>query len=275
MPPFQMIQSIASFMSPPRQPALPFFAHDTSSCSESSTSLPVAIAFADSMAPVTLNDQQDPQEPWFFTGVTTPFARQSTLSGRSSRSCGTAAAAGPGPPALVRSPLRVAANSSRETSAKGPSSSCMPDSAPSALAVSSMKRLFSSHTDILRPCSSSVSYVLPCASFHAPKAASSASEGRPAATSIQEPSERGAPGPAFLAWIPVMRFVQSSTAISAATRCMVAVILARPPRSLSCVTKRWAWALIHPLGWVLMVDGDRSAVWLLAVAVCIATRRSW
>ena len=33
------------------------------------------------MAPVAENAQQEPQEPWFFTPVTTPRVRQSTLTG--------------------------------------------------------------------------------------------------------------------------------------------------------------------------------------------------
>ena len=33
------------------------------------------------MAPVAEKAQQEPQEPWFFTSVTTPRVRQSTLTG--------------------------------------------------------------------------------------------------------------------------------------------------------------------------------------------------
>jgi len=34
-----------------------------------------------SMAPVVLKAQQEPQEPWFFTGVTTPSSLQSLEDG--------------------------------------------------------------------------------------------------------------------------------------------------------------------------------------------------
>jgi len=44
---------------------------------------PVAMATADSMDSVPEKAQQEPHEPWFLTGVTTPSSRQSTDEGRS------------------------------------------------------------------------------------------------------------------------------------------------------------------------------------------------
>lgn len=53
-------------------------------CSESTTSSPVAIAWADSIASAAEKDQQDPQPPWLLTGVTTPCSRQSQRFGSAS-----------------------------------------------------------------------------------------------------------------------------------------------------------------------------------------------
>ena len=70
----------AESMMPPLHPAAPFtWQHETICCSEKETSLPVEIWWTPSMEPVALNVQHEPHWPWFFTGVTAPFLRQSTV----------------------------------------------------------------------------------------------------------------------------------------------------------------------------------------------------
>jgi len=59
---------------PPLQPWLPYeVEQSTSCCSDTETSLPVLIAYADSREPIAEKAQQEPQEPWSFTLFTTPF----------------------------------------------------------------------------------------------------------------------------------------------------------------------------------------------------------
>ena len=70
----------------PLQPPVPpqllgFCVHASSSCSEKTSSLPDAMATADSVVSAAENDQQPPQPPWSLTGVTTPFSRQSSDAG--------------------------------------------------------------------------------------------------------------------------------------------------------------------------------------------------
>ena len=71
-------------MLPPWQPMHPHFSHrdveshETSSCSESETSLPVLMANAPSMPPMVEKAQHEPQSPWSLMGVTLPAATQST-----------------------------------------------------------------------------------------------------------------------------------------------------------------------------------------------------
>ena len=68
----------AKSMRPPLQPMSWAWSQETSCCSERETSLPEAMAFTPSTAPVLEKDQQEPHWPWFFTSVTAPFSRQST-----------------------------------------------------------------------------------------------------------------------------------------------------------------------------------------------------
>ena len=50
-------------------------------CSESETSLPVCFACCPSIETTVEKAQHEPHEPWFLTGATRFFARQSTASG--------------------------------------------------------------------------------------------------------------------------------------------------------------------------------------------------
>jgi len=45
------------------------------------------IIWVDSAVDVTAKAQQEPQEPWLYTGVTAHFVRQSTLLARSGNFC--------------------------------------------------------------------------------------------------------------------------------------------------------------------------------------------
>jgi len=68
-------------MRPPRQPWFPLWEHWTSSSSLRDTRLPLATKLAPSTEPVVEKAQHEPHRPWFFTGVTAPFATQSTAVG--------------------------------------------------------------------------------------------------------------------------------------------------------------------------------------------------
>ena len=66
---------------------LPYFcAQSTRFCSESDTSFLLFLKCWPSRDPVAENAQHDPHCIWFFTGVTYPFSRQSTLLGASKSS---------------------------------------------------------------------------------------------------------------------------------------------------------------------------------------------
>ena len=74
----------ASSIRPPLQPWLPSAPEQsTSCCSDRDNSWPVLMKVIPSTEPVVEKDQQEPQSPWFFTGVTAPAAFQSTEAGRS------------------------------------------------------------------------------------------------------------------------------------------------------------------------------------------------
>merc|ERR1719158_999805 len=70
-------------MSPPLHP-LSVLSQSTRFCSDNGTGVPVTCPFEitdlPSIAPVVEKDQQLPHCPWFLTGVTAPFATQSTES---------------------------------------------------------------------------------------------------------------------------------------------------------------------------------------------------
>jgi len=83
MPPWDLIYEKASSMSPPLQPDS-LLSQSTICCSDKLNSFPFFIAHCDSSAPAAENAQQDPHWPWSFTGLTTPFVRQSTLAAVSS-----------------------------------------------------------------------------------------------------------------------------------------------------------------------------------------------
>mmetsp|Transcript_17119 Transcript_17119/g.25782 ORF Transcript_17119/g.25782 Transcript_17119/m.25782 type:complete len:253 (+) Transcript_17119:745-1503(+) len=82
MPPFSWIHSNALSISPPEQPWSPLWSHCTRSSSDREISLPVAIWYAPSTDPVVEKAQHEPHRCWFFTGVTAPFATQSTEAAR-------------------------------------------------------------------------------------------------------------------------------------------------------------------------------------------------
>mmetsp|Transcript_18947 Transcript_18947/g.47247 ORF Transcript_18947/g.47247 Transcript_18947/m.47247 type:complete len:214 (-) Transcript_18947:414-1055(-) len=79
MPLFFTIHLNALSIRPPLQPMLPLCEHDTSSSSDTASSLPVLMAWMPSTDPVVEKAQQDPHWPWFFTAVTAPALTQSTL----------------------------------------------------------------------------------------------------------------------------------------------------------------------------------------------------
>ena len=68
-----------SVMSSPLQPELTT-SQFTSCCSLKGNRFPVAIDLAPSRDPVVENVHREPQESWFFTGVTAPFVDQPTAS---------------------------------------------------------------------------------------------------------------------------------------------------------------------------------------------------
>merc|ERR1739838_1014683 len=70
-------------ISPPLQPLFVVL-QSTSCCSDKDTKLPDFLACWPSNEPVVEKAQQEPHCPWFFTAVTQPLVRQSTVSGTSS-----------------------------------------------------------------------------------------------------------------------------------------------------------------------------------------------
>ena len=70
----------AEIVSPPMQPRL-VRSHETICCGASVYVTASSRIASDSICSVALKAQHDPHCPWFITGVTAPFVRQSTDAG--------------------------------------------------------------------------------------------------------------------------------------------------------------------------------------------------